>query len=149
MKYGAFHDLFWRFKSEMPEIIVASCPDVMFNMHSREIDDAELVTFANKHLIHRIIDPDGRVRWYGCRKGHSYTSPGLCKKGKGMGLSPADMENLADVINFFMRACHDAGAFCEFQSGTMMGEGNFLIIFTNITHGLLWDLVLQPFLPLW
>lgn len=122
MTYGAFRDLLWRFKREMPGHIAASCPDVMFNIHDREIDDAELVTFANKHLIHRIVEPDGRIRWYGCRNGYSYTSSELCKKDKGMGLSPADMENLADLIKFFMRACHDAGAFCEFQSGTMMGK---------------------------
>ena len=114
----------------MPQRIAASCPDVMFNVHSREIEDEELVTFANKHLIHRIIDPDGRVRWYGCRKGYPYTSEKLCKRGKGMGLSPADMENLADVIKFFMQACNDAGAYCEIQSGTMMGKSYF-------HHGLL------------
>ena len=58
MKYGAFHDLFWRFKNQMPQRIAASCPDVMFNVHSRVIDNEELVTFECKHLIHRIIDPD-------------------------------------------------------------------------------------------
>ena len=94
----------------------------MFNIKSREVFDEELVTFANKHQIHRIIDPDGRVRWYGCRKGYSYTSAALCKRGKGIHLSPADMENLADVLKFFMKACDEAGAICEFDSGTMMGN---------------------------
>jgi hypothetical protein len=31
------------------------------------------------------------------------------------------MENLADVIKFFLRACEDAGAFCELSSGTLIG----------------------------
>ncbi|XP_028402712.1 uncharacterized protein LOC114525530 [Dendronephthya gigantea] len=125
IKFGSIYDLFWRFKKQTPQKMAVSCPDVMFNIQSRDIADEELVTFANKHAIHRIIDPDGRVRWYGCRNGYSYTSAKLCKKGKGIHLSPADMENLADVMKFFMKACDDAGAICEFASGTMIGAVKF------------------------
>jgi hypothetical protein len=72
-------------------------------------------------MIHKIVEASGRVRWYGCRHGLSYTKPELCKRGKGVGLSPAEMENLVDVIKFFLRVCEDAGAFCELYSGTLIG----------------------------
>jgi hypothetical protein len=93
----------------------------MFNTNPREVEDIEYVSFANKHMIHRIVEASGRVRWYGCRHGLSYTKPELCKRGKGVGLSPAEMENLVDVIKFFLRVCEDAGAFCELYSGTLIG----------------------------
>ena len=118
---GVFRDLFWRLKKEMPEKIAAVCPDVMFNTNPSDLEDINYVSFANKHLIHRIVEPSGRVRWYGCRHGLSYTTPSLCKRVKGLGLSPAEMENLADVIKFFLKACEDAGAFCELYAGTIMG----------------------------
>ena len=38
-----------------------------------------------------------------------------------MALSPADMENLADVVKYFMKLCEEVGALCEIQDGTMMG----------------------------
>ena len=105
----------------MPEKIIATCPDVMFNTNPREVEDVEYVLFANKHLIHRIVEASGRVRWYGCRHGLPYTKANLCTRGKSLGLSPAEMENLADVIKFFLRACEDAGAFCEVSAGTLIG----------------------------
>ena len=122
MGKGVFRDLFWRLKKEMPEKVTAACPDVMFNTDPGEVDDVGYVEFADKHMIHRIVEASGRVRWYGCRHGLSYTKPDLCKRGKGLGLSPADMENLADVIKFFLAACEDAGAFCELYAGTLIGQ---------------------------
>ena len=118
---GVFRDLFWRSKKEMPEKVITACPDVMFNTNPREVEDIEYLSFANKHLIHRIVEAGGRVRWYGCRHGLSYTKANLCQRDKGLGLSPAEMENLADVIKFFLRACEDAGAFCELYAGTLIG----------------------------
>ena len=87
----------------------------MFYINTRDIKDEEYVTFANKYEIKRIVDPDGRVRWYGCRRGYAHTSPNLCSFGKGMGLPPCDMENLADTIKFLMKECENAGIFCEAQ----------------------------------
>ena len=116
----------------MPDKIAAACPDVMFGTNPREVEDVEYVSFANKHLIHRIVEASGRVRWYGCRHGLSYTRGDLCKKASGLGLSPASMENLADVIKFFLRACEEAGAFCELYSGTLIGMfiGDSLLVLT-------------------
>ena len=94
----------------------------MFNVISRDVSDNEYASFANKHEIHKLIESDGRVRWYGCRIGLAHTSGKLCKKEKGMALSPADMENLADAVKYFMKLCEEVGALCEVQSGTMMGK---------------------------
>ena len=121
MEYGAFHDLFWRLKKEKLGKIAVSCPDVMFNVISRDVSDNEYASFANKHEIHKLIESDGRVRWYGCRIGFAHTSRKLCKKEKGMALSPADMENLADAVKYIMKLCEEVGALCEIQDGTMIG----------------------------
>ena len=119
-------------KSESIGKMFVSCPDVMFNILDRGIDDEELVDFANKHAIHKLVEASGRVRWYGCRNGYSYTSASLCaQKKKGLALSPASMENLADAIKFFMKTCEEAGAFCELQSGTSLGRYSCNEIYTQ------------------
>ena len=111
--------------------IFVTCPDVMFNILDREIEDKEFVRFANKHAIHKLVEANGRVRWYGCRNGYSYTSARLCARKKGLALSPASMENLADAIKFFMKTCEEAGMFCELQSGTSLGRYSFNEIYTQ------------------
>ena len=125
---GAFRDLFWRLKKRHPEKISASCPDVMFQINTRDRSDEDLVAFANKHAIHRIVEPCGQVRWYGCRLGRSYTAGRACPKRKGLAVSPADMENLADAVKFVMRECENAGIYyCEMQDGTLMGDARSYI----------------------
>ena len=109
-------------KAKNPEKLLVSCPDVMFNIHEREIRDEEYVDFANKHNIHKLVEASGRVRWYGCRNAHSYTLKKSCRKVKGRSLSPASMENLADAVKCIMRSCEEAGAFCELAHGTALGK---------------------------
>ena len=105
----------------MPNIAV-SCPDVMFNADIQlEEKDEELVGFANKNEIHKIVEANGRVRWYGCRFGYPYTFE-LCEKPQGFVLSPSTMENLADLVKFTMRQCENAGIYCELIDGTLLGE---------------------------
>ena len=125
--YGAFHDLFWRLMKRSPRELAVSCPDVMFNIMSRDVRDEELVTFANQHEIHRIVEANGRVRWFGCRRGYPYTSSKLCYETKGLSVSPSRMENIADGIKFFMKACEDAGAFCEPVDGTLLGKDSLSV----------------------
>ena len=122
LKYGSFRDLFWRLKKRHPGKVSVSCPDVMFQINTHDRSDEDLVAFANKHVIHRIVEPCGQVRWYGCRLGRSYTSGWACPKKKGLALSPSDMENLADAVKFIMRECENAGIYCEMQDGTLLGE---------------------------
>ena len=105
-----------------PRELAVSCPDVMFNIMSRDVRDEELVTFANQHDIHRIVEANGRVRWFGCRLGYPYTSSRLCSQTKGLGLSPSQMENAADAIKFLMKECEAAGAFCEVADGSLLGK---------------------------
>ena len=121
MPYGAFHDLFWRLKNSVSGHVAVSCPDVMFNVVTRDVKDEEYVTFAKKFQIQKWVDPDGRVRWYGCRRGLSYTKDS-CPVQKGIGVPPASLENLADAIKFVMKECEDGGMFCEFQEGTLLGK---------------------------
>ena len=114
-----FRDLFWRLKSGRNPKFAVSCPDVMFNVDLREEENTELVSFANKHEVHKIVEANGRVHWYGCRHGYPHAH---CSKEEGLALSPSTMENLADAIKFTMRQCENAGIYCEIQDSTLLGE---------------------------
>ncbi|XP_032226808.2 uncharacterized protein LOC5502641 [Nematostella vectensis] len=119
---GAFHDLFWRLKRSTPRRLSLSCPDVMFNIYTSPVSDQAYVDFARKWDIKKWLDPDGRVRWYGCRRGHEYTSSSsTCSLTKSLAVPPCDLENLADAIKFVMKECENAGLFCELQEGTLLG----------------------------
>lgn len=124
LAFGVFQDLFWRLKVKHPGKIVVSCPDVMFNIYPREIADDEYTSLAQKWEVKKWVDSDGRVRWYGCRRGHSHTNSGACSFNTGLGVPPCDLENLADAIKFVMKECEDAGLFCELQEGTLLGNDN-------------------------
>ena len=94
----------------------------MFNIYHREIPDAKYTSLAQKWEVKKWVDSDGRVRWYGCRHGHSHTNSGSCSFDTGLGVPPCDLENLADAIKFVMKECEDAGLFCELQEGTLLGN---------------------------
>ena len=128
LHFGVFQDIFWRLKTHYPEKIVVSCPDVMFNTYFREIPDKRYVDLARKWDVKKWVESSGRVRWYGCRRGHSHTSSDTCSFNSGIGVPPCDLENLADAIKFVMKECEDAGLFCEFQEGTLLGNFNFLCL---------------------
>jgi len=125
LAFGVFQDLFWRLKRKHPEKVVVSCPDVMFNIYHREIPDDKYTSLAQKWEVKKWVDSDGRVRWYGCRHGHSHTNSGSCSFDTGLGVPPCDLENLADAIKFVMKECEDAGLFCELQEGTLLGAVKF------------------------
>ena len=121
LSHGVFHDLFWRIKKRTSDNMVVVCPDVMFKVQRRKVKDEEYVGFANKHLIKKIVDPDGKVRWYGCRRGVSYTKSNRCSWSGGIGVPPCDLANLADVVKATMRICEESHVFCEFGAGTLLG----------------------------
>ena len=115
--------MFWRLKTEHPEKVVVSCPDVMFYTYSREIPDERYVALTKKWELKKWVEPNGRVRWYGCRHGNSHTSADNCGGFKaGMAVPPCDLENLADTVKFIMKACEDAGLLCELTDGTLTGS---------------------------
>ena len=120
LPFGVFQDLFWRLKLEHPERLVISCPDVMFNTYEREIPDNKYVDLAQKWKVKKWVDSDGRVRWYGCRGGHTKTSS--CNRMKGVAVPPCDLENLADAIKFVMKECENAGVYCEVHEGSVLGK---------------------------
>ena len=122
LPFGVLQDVFWRLKSKHPEKVVVSCPDVMFNIYSREIPDERYGALARKWDVKKWVESNGRVRWYGCRRGHSHTSADSCSFHSGIGVPPCDLENLADAIKFVMKECEDAGLFCELQEGTLLGN---------------------------
>lgn len=122
LPFGVFHDVFWRLKSKHPEKVVFSCPDVMFNVYSRDIPDEGYAPLATKWNLKKWVESSGRVRWYGCRRGISYAISESCSFDTGFAVPPCDLENLADAIKFVMRECEDAGLFCELQEGTLLGN---------------------------
>ena len=120
LPFGVFQDLFWRLKFKHPERLVISCPDVMFNTYEREIPDNKYVDLAQKWKVKKWVDSDGRVRWYGCRGGHTKTTS--CNRMKGVAVPPCDLENLADAIKFVMKECENAGVYCEVHEGSVLGK---------------------------
>ena len=120
LPFGVFQDLFWRLKLKHPERLVISCPDVMFNTYEREIPDNKYVDLAQKWKVKKWVDSDGRVRWYGCRGGHTKTTS--CNRMKGVAVPPCDLENLADAIKFVMKECENAGVYCEVHEGSVLGK---------------------------
>lgn len=123
LDFGVFHDIFWKMK-KMKRIAV-SCPDVMFNIDQAGGKDAGYLNFARKYDIKKIVEPNGRVRWYGCRRGIKHRRGSSCSRPKGLGVPPCDLENLADAIKLIMKECEEAGLFCELQEGTLLGAVKF------------------------
>ena len=121
LPFGVFHDVFWSLKSEHPEKVVVSCPDVMFNIYSRDIADERYATLAGKWHVKKWVESNGRVRWYGCKGNYAHDREDSCTFNSGIGVPPCDLENLADAIKFVMKECEDAGLFCELQEGTLLG----------------------------
>ena len=120
---GAFHDLFWRLKRlKSYGNVAVVCADVMFNIDTPSTTDSEYAAFANKHEIKKLVEPDGRVRWYGCKRGLSYTKGRKCSWPDGIGAPPCDLYNLGEVIRFTMTSCEQAKLICEYAAGTVLGE---------------------------
>ena len=65
LDFGTFRDIFWRAKKSKQ--VAVSCPDVMFNIASpTDDDDAKYLNFASRYELKKIVETDGRVRWYVC-----------------------------------------------------------------------------------
>ena len=127
---GIFRDLFLRIKerysSSHPGVnhgrtTVVTCPDVMFHtQYSPERDD-ELTNFANKHNIKKIVEADGTIRWFGCRRGLKNRNGEKCPLKSGLAVPPCCLENVADAIKFVMEQCVRNKITCELQEGTLLG----------------------------
>ncbi|XP_001637005.2 uncharacterized protein LOC5517036 isoform X1 [Nematostella vectensis] len=123
---GVYRDLFLRVKSKFSHTTrrgptVVSCPDAMFHTRSPERTDADLLPFANKHSIRKIVELDGRVRWYGCRRGVIHRTADKCPVREGLLVPPCCLENLADAVKFLMSQCESNSIVCELQEGTLLG----------------------------
>lgn len=124
LRHGLYQDLFLRAKqrfSGYQGYPIVSCPDVQFSVQPKEVKDTELVEFAKKHQIRKIIEADGRVRWFGCRRGLSYRTSNRCTVQSGYAVPPCCLENLADAVKFIMARCEENGILCELQEGTLLG----------------------------
>ena len=129
-EHGIFRDLFLRIKerysSSQPGVnhgrtTVVTCPDVMFHtQYSPERDD-ELTNFANKHNIKKIVEADGTIRWFGCRRGLKNRNGEKCPLKSGLAVPPCCLENVADAIKFVMEQCVRNKITCELQEGTLLG----------------------------
>lgn len=127
---GLYRDLFLQLKERQrgthPGLgrdvgAVVSCPDVMFHTHTPEVQDTQLVHFVNRHAIKKIIEADGRVRWFGCRRGIQHRNGNKCPSKSGLAVAPCCLENLADAIKFVMAQCSKKNVSCELQEGTLLG----------------------------
>ena len=129
-EHGIFRHLFLRIKerysSSHPGVdhgrtTVVTCPDVMFHtQYSPERDD-ELTNFANKHNIKKIVEADGTIRWFGCRRGLKNRNGEKCPLKSGLAVPPCCLENVADAIKFVMEQCVRNKITCELQEGTLLG----------------------------
>ena len=127
---GIFRELFLRVKdrysSSHPGLdhsgsAVVTCPDVMFHTQPSPVRDDDLVNFANKHSIKKIVEADGKVRWFGCRRGIKHRNGEKCPLKSGLVVPPCCLENLADAIKFVMEQCERNNITCELQEGTLLG----------------------------
>ena len=132
LHFGAFQDIFWRLKLKHPEKVVASCPDVMFNIYEQEIPDEKYDALAQKWDVKKWVESNGQVRWYGCRRGgHAHDSKSSCGiPATGLAVPPCDLENLADIVKFIMKECENAGIYCQLNAGTLLGNV-LLCLFCN------------------
>lgn len=130
-KHGLYRDFFLRIKQRHSSVhpglghgggtAVVSCPDVMFHTQVPQVTDKELVDFANKQDIKKIVEADGRVRWFGCRRGIKHRKGEKCPVKSGLAVPPCCLENLADAIKYVMEQCEMNNATCELQEGTLLG----------------------------
>jgi len=98
-----------------------TCPDVVFRtQHSPELDE-ELANFANKHNIKKIVEADGTMRWFGCRRGPKHRNGGKYPLKSGLAVPPCCLENIADAIKFMMKQFGKNNTTCELQEGTLLG----------------------------
>lgn len=124
LNYGIYEDLFLRLKYQRAgshSNAVLSCPDVMFHVQKQNVEDIDLLPFANRHVIRKIIEADGKVRWYGCRRDIKHRLGDRCVLRDGLAVAPCCLENLADAIKFIMSECDSNNAVCELQEGTLLG----------------------------
>ena len=120
---GVFRDLFFRLKRlNVADNRAVVCADVMFNIVKPMIPDSALVSFAAKHDIKKIFASDGTVKWYGCRRGLSYTKGKSCSWPNGMGAPPCDLWNLGEVVRVVMQECEKGGMHCEYAAGNVLGR---------------------------
>eukprot|EP00112_Aurelia_sp_Birch-Aquarium-sp1_P024757 Seg797.3 transcript_id=Seg797.3/GoldUCD/mRNA.D3Y31 product="Fukutin-related protein" protein_id=Seg797.3/GoldUCD/D3Y31 len=101
-----------------------SCPDVMAQVKFPDTSKSSSAKFANFWDIKRIVDADGKIRWYGCKRGIKHRQ-NKCRIGRGMAVPPCCLENLADAIKFIMKNCEDNDIICELQEGTLLGALKF------------------------
>lgn len=97
----------------------------MFDTYQREIVDESYVALTQKWDVKKWVESNGRVRYYGCRRGYSYTNKRPCTRpghrAKGFSVLPCDLENLANAVKFIMKVCEEAGLYCELDDGSVLG----------------------------
>lgn len=106
-------------------LVAVSCPDVMFHEQKDDVRDEDLFTFASRHSIKKIVEANGRVRWYGCKRDIKYRTGDRCTLRGGLAVAPCCLENLADAVKFVMDECERSNVVCELQEGTLLGAVKF------------------------
>ena len=139
LQYGIYEDWFLRMKGYRVKRQVRgsrgscdperkgyfyACTDVLTRVNFPDRNDSSLAEFANLWDIKKIIEANGRTRWYGCKRGIPHRQK-KCRLRRGMAVPPCCLENLADAIKFIMKTCADNEIICELQEGTLLGAVKF------------------------
>ena len=109
----------------------------MFNVGTPPIPDEALVSFSTQHDIKKMVNSDGTVRWYGCRRGLSYAKHKECDWRDGISAPPCDLWNLGEAVKFIMQTCDEGGFPCEYAAGNVLGKGWIFSTFELFLGGLL------------
>lgn len=120
--HGVYRDLFFR----IPEKQILVCPDVLFYLNTKHETDVQLSAFADEHRITRIVETDGKIRWFNRRRGFNGNLNHVCNTFKrSTAVSPDCRHNLLDGINFLLQQCVKHNLSCELQEGTLVGALKF------------------------
>ena len=94
------------------------CPDVMFHVRRPRVDTgAAWLQEARRLRVTRVQPPEGRRLVFTCRQLRLE-----CEVLPGRLLSPCCRLELLRLIHGVMEGCRKAGALCELQEGTLLGE---------------------------
>ncbi|XP_077984355.1 uncharacterized protein LOC144438993 [Glandiceps talaboti] len=116
-----FEDFFLDAQSR--SVLTLSCPDAMFHIEdtSTKYSRREVfIPFVGKFKINVLKHANGVVHRYDCSEAKVDS-----KKTVGFAVAPCCLQNLADIVNFFMTTCKENNFLCELQEGTLLGALKF------------------------
>ena len=117
---SVFHDFFLRLSKNKVESAV--CPDSMFHINRPKPSNNAMAwtDLAAKYNLYRLKFADEFDMKFSCVKWK-----GKCNKATGYALHPCCIQELTDIVKFFMKLCEESGMICELHCGTLLGAVKF------------------------